>query len=148
MREILFRGKSLRPSGGLLKKENGWVFGVPVPVFINTSDTGRVEMTKCHGYDELDYYELLSEDEEVDPKTIGQYTGMKDKNGTKIFEGDIVRVLMDYGPAGLFERNNVVIRFNETAGGYEWQYFNLDTIEVIGNIYDNPELLEKSEEDE
>jgi uncharacterized phage protein (TIGR01671 family) len=128
MREILFRGKrkdNREWFRGNLLRLNKLAFIVPKNTWFK--------------------YGELSAVIEVYPETIGQYTGMKDKNGTKIFEGDIVHGLMDYGPAGLYERNNIVINFNETVGGYEWQYFNLDTIEVIGNIYDNPELLEEHE---
>lgn len=82
MCEILFRGKSL--------SNNNWVYGVQVPIEINCSKTDHIEMIKCHSYDELDYYHLLSEDEEVDPSTISQSTYFKDSNGKKIFEGDII----------------------------------------------------------
>jgi hypothetical protein len=142
MREILFRGKvpgdypdeDLRGQGveGNLVHQTEY-YGNPI-------DRYHIIYT---GEFDYDYYDSVV----VIPETVRQYTGMEDKNGTKIFEGDIVRGLMDYGPAGLFERNNVVISFNETVGGYEWQYFNLDTIEVIGNIYDNPELLEEGEDE-
>lgn len=64
---------------------------------------------------------------------------MADKNSRKIFEGDIVRGMMDFGPAGINE-NVVSIEFKKYSG-YRWQYFDLSTIEVIGNVYDNPELL-------
>ncbi len=77
----------------------------------------------------------------INPETISQFTGMHDIHGNRIFEGDIVTALMDYGPAGM-NRTAICIEFDINAGGYEWQYFDLDTLEIIGNKYDNPELLE------
>ena len=119
IREIIFRAK---------RKDNGqWAQG---SLFAECS---RVEIVRgtCNN--------IGIEGVEVIPETVGQYTGKMDKNGTKIFEGDIIRGLMDYGPAGWLERI-VSIGWNAECG-YQWNYFLLDTIEVIGNIYDNPELL-------
>ena len=85
---------------------------------------------------------------EVDPETVGQFTGLCDKNGKKIFEGDIVLGLF------LFDMLiNAVVKFRDGAFGLEWRRgeiieFNAFTslcnitYEIIGNIYDNPELLE------
>lgn len=134
MREILFRGKIINNHSIHLKPDKGWVYGVPVPIKINSYATDRVEMTECHGYDELDYYELLSEDEEVDPKTIGQYTGLKDKNGKMIFEGDVVRLYC--GIYGTYEMCVIDIR----NGFKPIEEKKIKEIEIIGNIYDNPEL--------
>lgn len=83
--------------------------------------------------------------------TVGQYTGLTDKNGVKIFEGDVVRV----------NRSNYIVIFNTLGGCAEFALkdaadvdvpvpFGFDYVnvpmEVIGNIYDNPELLEEKEE--
>ena len=129
MREILFRGKEFEP----IHTSDGWVTG-----FYCTKD-GAHFITTVGGYASGKSY---FSDVLVNPETIGQYTGMNDINGNRIFEGDIVRGLMDWGPAGMCE-SVVDIGFNLIEGGYRWNYFALDTIEVIGNIHDNPELLEE-----
>ena len=123
MREILFRGKSKSINKG------EWIYGS----FIEDTD-----LNACCIRDKSLVYEL------VDRETVGQYTGLTDKNGTKIFEGDIVK----YGDTVhnvVFEQRNGTAYFGlvystlETLSfGY---YQDLKQIEVIGNIYDNPELL-------
>lgn len=76
---------------------------------------------------------------EVDTETVGQYTGLKDKNGVKIFEGDIVRSYADVFRA--------IVEYNTSFAGWfpfcnERTGIYADECEVIGNIHDNPELLE------
>lgn len=68
-----------------------------------------------------------------------QFTGLKDKNGNEIFEGDYIRGQFDHGPAGLREEILPVKWSNED--GYQWNYLDLSTIEVIGNLFENPELF-------
>ena len=125
MREILFRGK---------RKYNGeWVEGFYYKDL--WSDNAHYII-----YDETDY--------EVIPETVGQYTGLEDKNGKRIFEGDIV-----YCKSRLDNANMVIIfecgqfrmvlsenyrSYQTNSGFYDINCFDK---EVIGNIYDNPELL-------
>ena len=151
MREILFRAKtSNKIWGGNTIKENTWVYGyyrdkVGLPVI------SQFETERC-GY--IDY--------EIDENTIGQYTGLTDKNGKKIFEGDIVKLV----EPKLKIEWNAIVEFGNPNGVYDWGYqlkpitnnaikyeYNLDILcwvgmedvnvycEVIGNIYDNPELV-------
>lgn len=81
---------------------------------------------------------------EVDSKTVGQYTGLKDKNGKKIFEGDIVDILTENEEIGtiVFDEGAFIV----SADGFCLDFQNnIDStnLEVIGNIYDNPELLKE-----
>lgn len=126
MREILFRAKRNKK----YCKEQNWTYGVP---FID------------HEGDCI--FKTSSSEYVVDPETVGQFTGLTDKNGKRIFEGDIVKGLF------LFERSvNAVVTFQDGAFGLEWYRGNVKTFnaftsvcnveyEVIGNIHDNPELL-------
>lgn len=124
MREILFRGKRV---------DNGqWTYG-----FLAQHLEG-IKATICryhYGPCESDMFICIK------PDTVGQYTGMIDANGEKIFEGDIVQI-KKYG-----NQHNFCVDFNN--GGYliynRTNRFELDknmSLEIIGNIYDTPELLE------
>ena len=74
--------------------------------------------------------------EEVIPETVGQYTGLCDKNGKKIFEGDIVE--SPNGTQGFIEWENAECAFLVNIGD-DWQTMDDCHYEVIGNIYDNKE---------
>lgn len=126
MREILFRGK---------RTDNGeWVYGVP------TKD-GRGEMVMVENIFECEEYNCRGANcLYVDENTVGQYTGLKDKNGTKIFEGDIVLLKGDEEPYQVAFDESCFQVYGSIC--YVMDNFYDHDIEVIGNIYDNPELLE------
>lgn len=131
MRELIFRG---REKGGTKWFEGDLSYLV--------HDRQKCYIFPPEGYDSPDRYE-------VDPATVGQYTGLKDKAGRKIFEGDIVK----YGETVhlvVFEQRNNTAYFGLIFSPLETWHFGYSTdlrqIKVIGNIYDNPELLSGEEE--
>ncbi len=128
MRDIEFRGK---------RTDNGeWVHGY----VCRYGWTG-----KENTYIVPDYASALYS-LEVDPKTVGQYTGLKDKNGTKIFEGDIVMLRGDEEPYQVvFDES--CFQIYDSSVCYVMDNFYDYEMEVIGNIYDNPELLGGKEDD-
>jgi uncharacterized phage protein (TIGR01671 family) len=129
MRDILFRGKT---------KAGEWVEGY---LFIQAKGTEYEQSFILGDLDHRDsIYDVWKCAEEVIPETVGQFTGKLDKNGRKIFEGDLVWAMMDYGPGG-FHSRMVTIGWHEDRG-YQWEYFDMSTIEVIGAAY---EVLAKGE---
>ena len=144
MREILFRGKRI---------DNGeWVYGDIIHRRYYKNTDVVVIRTEDSGFDNYSDYE-------VDPDTVGQYTGLTDKNGRKIFEGDILKIVHKYQSpfdddtkeytdvttdVVFFDDEGLCFSYGESpflcvADNVTAEY------EVIGNIHDNPELLEVTE---
>lgn len=151
MRKILFRGKRVDNSE--------WVEGD----FLSPHNIVWTE----RGFDEaLQREEMIVCDEAVDPETVGEYTGLTDKNGKRIFEGDIICVLEKItcvSPTIETKLNYTVIYKDGSfrTKGNDDEDFTMDDmplqylqfvseqhnnlVEIIGNIHDNPELLEVEE---
>ena len=134
MREILFRGKPINKSDGA----NSWIEG-----FYTKSPSGRTRILTTYNARPI----------EVIPESVGQFTGLTDKNGKKIFEGDILHCI--------FEDENYIVEWDEIGAGFLFHrinnkkrtggidYYEFEDIcgsfgfEVIGNIFDHPHLLEE-----
>ena len=165
MREILFRGK---------RKDNGeWIYGVPITdestndVYIITSTAGASLKSEINNMCATGFRAI--------PETVEPYTGLTDKNGTRIFEGDVVKlfdiaigeIVCECGAFGIscrqqidydylaseiasitgcnnkprFCHNDNFVSLWELYSNYNEENSEISVIEVIGNIYDNPELL-------
>ena len=147
MREILFRGK-------INKTESEWVEGFYVHITCGRfmCDEHLIQTIKADG--------RIGQLYNVYESTVGQFTGLTDKNGKKIFEGDIFKMedeivaviifhegcfrLQTWGLCGTYTESG----YDECGGGWgiiecepiDWYYIH--DMEVIGNIHDNPEMLE------
>lgn len=140
-RDIEFRGLTGSVKGDI------WVYGTPYKVKSLFSADERYYIRNKHANDHI-----------VDPKTIGQYTGLKDKNGKKIFEGDIIDIHQTVNGYNQFVIEYDKYKFSARYYNQDkkqtgsWYGYDLDElfeinesekeIEVIGNIYENKELLE------
>lgn len=133
-REILFRGK---------RKGNGeWVEGSYL--HLNTGKDYICDGTFWINKEVLNKYK-------VDPETVGQYTGLTDKNGKKIFEGYIVQIKdFSHGCALNYEQptSKWVVKWYEDTAKFGIDYmkvlrFDFTESEVIGDTYDNPDCLRK-----
>lgn len=167
MREILFRGQ-IRRKGEKVKMLSGeplpsrWCYGgIFAP---HMDEKGFAVIYGAEGERDETITGTKLAKYPVYRDTVGQYTGKTDKNGTKIFENDIVNfVVFDYDGSDTSYRgvvkwsnmDNEATRFmiwhdneneyygNDGAFDFDWVHYQDSEIEVLGNIYDNPELLVK-----
>lgn len=135
MREILFRGKRV---------DNGeWVYGYYVRTSEENADYSLFLKDWIYDYEGWCRYNVI-------PETVGQYTGLKDKNGVKIFEGDVLHWKLHSGRYVGYENGSFRKIPLSNIQRINWRHYTLqqeglDTWEVIGNIHDNPELVEGEE---
>jgi uncharacterized phage protein (TIGR01671 family) len=131
MREILFRGKTY---------DGEWVEG-----FLFNSQLCRIFWATAFNKEEDNMF--YCEGKDVNPETVGQFTGLTDKNGKKIFEGDIVKCEAVYqeNEDEYLSNYNIEVKYSK---GYFYPFYlngcwrsGIENIEVIGNIHDNPELI-------
>lgn len=127
MREILFRGKRV---------DNGeWVEGCGIIATENWVSIFTV-------IDDIDENSSEVNEIEVIPETVGQFTGLTDNNGRKIFEGDIV----DYISSDVIGNPKTGTIIVEDMTDYDTMIYlnHSDELQIIGNIHDNPELFPKN----
>ena len=139
MREILFRGK---------RTDNGeWGYGdyTKARDYLNGKEMHIIIPPDVEAFPHCEFAGY----EEVIPETVCQFTGLTDKNGRKIFEGDIIKCKVHEMNGyrvrrGVVEYHGVGFIMNlDPNSWYDQKNISFDC-EVIGNIYDNPELLEGS----
>jgi hypothetical protein len=135
MREIRFRGK---------RKDNGeWVYGYLIG---NDVIVGNIVEFNVEYFNTEFWYK-------VDPETVGQYTGLHDRNGREIYKGDIISTDLDRPYNIVVFRNGAfMFQCHDNGKDYYDYMFSVDEEsdrweygEVIGNIYDTPELLKGDE---
>lgn len=147
MRTIKFRGKSL---------SGEWLYGYLYKHGITPpSDFLCVGQAVLPWKDTVGVYV-------VDPDTVGQFTGLHDKNGKEIYEGDIVShpwkdpIFGDLVETGQFVHSTICFNNGAFVVNYRLQgeyiylqdFVRLKCLEVVGNIHDNPELIKKGGNDE
>ena len=160
MNDILFRAKAINRKEVFeyrtSYKNGDWVYGLITKKFDDEFPILPAEMTNEDGVSGID----------VDYKTIGQYTGLTDKNGKKIFKGDILKIsfgkefLKAVVKFGYYNQTDKILKshlgiyfdfvdsesYRKDVGFWAGKTFS--KIEVIGNIHDNPELLKGSAKNE
>lgn len=142
MRERLSRGKRTD------NDEGEFVYGIPVEGEVVDGVGNETYIITNPGLQWVDgVFMTYDECIEVDPETVGDYTGLNDRNNKMIFEGDIVRYTSDLG-----NTHTCTVSYHEACAMFVLNFINSKTIsdfmissacacEVIGNIYDSQELL-------
>ena len=131
-REILFRGK-LKDKDEWIGE---WIEGIYCPcywdLYMRRVEKPRIIILSNKGKTDGLWREVI-------PRTVGQYTGMTDNNGNKIFEGDIV----DYISSDVIGNPQTGTIIIEDMTDYDTMVYlnHASELEIVGNIHDNPEIL-------
>lgn len=145
MREILFRGQTRRKGEKVNMRgqpiPGNWVYGGIFP------QTNGGSYSIIYTYEPLDKWPVYAE-------TVGQYTGLMDRRFQRIFEGDVIRHYNDRSNTSAFavgvvywEQSDCSFKQKDVGTGRVYTLSPTCNYEVIGNIYDNPELARRSGND-
>ena len=151
-RDIKFRAKD---------KDGCWRYGNLATGIYKGGWCPVIQEEYEYEYESLPIMESLKEYWIINNKTIGQYTGLKDKNGKEIYEGDVLKQVKKSSREGYestsYDKNNFEVVFKYGSfwlqrpygdSAYIRDFPNIDEFvgfecfEIVGNIYENPELLE------
>ena len=136
MRDLLFRGQTRKKGEKVFMDgrpvDANWVYG---GVF-----QGKGDFSVMYTYEPIEKRPVYTD-------TVGQYTGFDDRNGTKVFEGDILKLkrhlyVIEWVNGCLYASQKNFLKSDVSAGYLLIEGLVKDGAEVIGNIYENPELLE------
>lgn len=135
MREVLFKAKRM---------DNGeWVEGIPIQTHIGLFICFEENPHYCHQYGYMEIDGIIK----VDEDTLCQYTGLTDKNGKKIWEGDVVKINNDFTGTIIWHDDTAAFCISPNDDAHDLLllsvYLDDYEVEIIGNIFDNPELLKE-----